>query len=80
MIASREFCDRNRLDELYSPSEYEDVDLSQQAVTCGYDLVQLRPGLVHHIGGQTFGYSKEREKRTHANRLKFMEKWEIEDE
>ena len=62
-------------DERFNPSDYEDIDLSTYMLSLGYELVPLNnPGL-HHIGGQSYGYTEERRKRTETNRKKFEEKW-----
>lgn len=62
-------------DERFSPSDYEDVDLSTALLEIGYDLVPLNnPGL-HHIGGQTIQYGTERLARTNENKKKFEAKW-----
>lgn len=63
----------------FAPSDFEDVDLSTLALKYEYELVALNnPGL-HHIGGQSYGYTEERRKRTEANRKKFEEKWIIKE-
>jgi len=59
----------------FAPSDYEDVDLSTQALKHGYDLVPLNNPGIHHIGGQSYGYTEERRKRTEENRKKFESKW-----
>ena len=63
-------------DTRYSPSDYEDVDLSTTArIKYGYELVPLNNPGIHHIGGQSYGYTEERRKRTENNKKKFSEKW-----
>lgn len=62
-------------DPIFSPSDYEDVDLSTLALKYGYELVPLNNPGVHHIGGQTIGYTPERLERTNVNKKKFEEKW-----
>lgn len=62
-------------DPIFTPSDYEDMDLSTLALKYGYELVPLNnPGL-HHIGGQSIHYGEERLKRTNENKKKFEEKW-----
>ena len=62
-------------DERYAPFDYEDVDLSTQAISMGYELVPLNnPGLVH-LGGQSIGYNDKRLAQTNTNKKKFGEKW-----
>lgn len=62
-------------DTRFAPNDYEDVDLSTSLGQIGYALAPLNnPGL-HHIGGQSIGYTKERLERTNINKKKFEEKW-----
>lgn len=67
-------------DERFAPSDYEDVDLSTFMLTLGYDLVPLNNPGIRHIGGQSYGYTEERRKRTEENKIKFQEKWIGKDE
>lgn len=65
-------------DERYAPSDFEDVDLSTQAVQhfcC--TLKKIPGGMVEHLVGKTYGYTDERRNRTVANRAKFAKKWGI---
>lgn len=62
-------------DERFSPSDYEDVDLSTYVLTLDYELVPLNNPGIHHIGGQSYGYTEERLARTNENKKKFEEKW-----
>lgn len=59
----------------YAPSDYEDVDFSYKAVSQGAKLVQLRGGLIQHLGAKTYGYNPERLARTQRNRKIFAEHW-----
>lgn len=62
-------------DERFAPSDYEDIDLSTAMSNIGYVLCPLNnPGL-HHIGGQSIGYTPERLERTNINKKKFEDKW-----
>lgn len=65
----------NGFDERFYPSDFEDVDLSTTALALGYELVPLNHSGLHHLGGQSYGYTPEREARTKENREKFMRKW-----
>lgn len=62
-------------DEQYSPSDYEDVDISTLALKRGYELIPLNNVNLQHLGAQTIGYNPAREKITKENRQKFFEKW-----
>lgn len=61
------------LDTRYVPNDFEDVDLSTTALSLGYEL-EIIPSVVH-IGGQSIGYSPEREALTKINQEKFKNKW-----
>lgn len=62
-------------DDVFAPSDYEDVDLSTTALSLGYELLSLPEELTHHIGGQSIGFNPEREKITQENQKKFRKKW-----
>lgn len=65
-------------DERFAPQDFEDVDLSTQAIHLGYSLAEITPDageVVSHIGAQSIGYSPEREAITQINREKFRKKW-----
>jgi O-antigen biosynthesis protein len=62
-------------DERYAPSDYEDIDLSTNALSKGYELVSLDNPNIRHLGGRTIGYSEDRLSITERNREKFKEKW-----
>lgn len=63
-------------DERYAPSDFEDVDLSTQAVVkLGCSLRKIPDGMVEHLAGRTYGYTDERRNRTTINRKKFADKW-----
>jgi len=65
------------LDERYSPSDFEDVDLSMKAVCTGRPLHQFHFSLVSHKGGGSFGYSEERRQRTILHKERFRQKWAL---
>lgn len=77
LCASKKFWDTHEFDPIYSPSDFEDVDLSTQAVRDGYELYQLRSGMVQHLGGRTFGYNEVRVARTKKNKKQFADKWSL---
>lgn len=64
-----------KFDERYIPHDYEDIDLSTTANSLGYELFPLNNVNLQHLGGQSIGYSEEREKITKTNREKFRKKW-----
>lgn len=70
--------DLDGFDVRYSPSDFEDVDLSTRALSMGYRLIRLRPGIVKHLGGKTYGYTDERRERTERNKSIFAKKWGLE--
>jgi len=58
-------------------SDYEDIDLSANAIMHGISLVQLdcaRNGL-YHLGAQTAKYDDKRLERTNKNKETFYRKW-----
>lgn len=63
------------LDEDLVPHDFEDVSLSTKAMQLGYDLVSMALTRVEHIGGQTIGFSPDREVITNRNRLIFEQKY-----
>lgn len=75
VTATREFWNKHKFDDLYYPADFEDVDLSMQAVHDGYELYQLKANIVQHLGGKTYGYSDERAARTTRNKAAFAKKW-----
>ena len=62
-------------DGRYAPHDYEDVDISTNAISKGYQLVALPEDLTFHQSASTIGYNPEREELTKQNREKFREKW-----
>lgn len=62
-------------DEIYNPSDFEDVDLSMTMCNLGGSLRKLKSGLAQHLGGKTFGYSDERSARTRKHKSIFAKKW-----
>lgn len=63
-------------DERYAPYDYEDMDLSMQALLLGYNLITLNNLYIQHLSGQTVGMNPNREEITKRNRIKFIEKWQ----
>ena len=61
-------------DERYAPFDFEDVDLSTSYINAGGKL-QVVEVDAEHIGGQTIGFSPEREAQTRINQEKFRLKW-----
>jgi len=67
--------DLGGFDKIYSPGDFEDVDISTKAVELGYTLVSTNNDLVWHLAAQTTGYTPERLERTKRNQKRFAEKW-----
>lgn len=67
--------DLEYFDEQYIPCDFEDVDISTNAIKLGYKLTSLNLESITHVGGQTIKYGSEREKITRINQRKFEEKW-----
>jgi glycosyltransferase involved in cell wall biosynthesis len=62
-------------DELFSPNDMEDIDLSTKALALGMTLKAYDEGYVSHLGARTIGYNAEREELTKKNKKKFEQKW-----
>lgn len=62
-------------DEIFAPSDFEDVDISTTARNNGYELWSLSPELTNHLGAQSIGFNPAREAITIANKEKFRQKW-----
>lgn len=67
--------DLDFFDPAYAPYDFEDVDLSTNALQKGYQLVPLNNPAINHLGGGTLGYNPEREKITRRNQEYFRKKW-----
>lgn len=65
-------------DERYSRQDMEDVDFSTTAMSKGYNLSQLEPTGLIHLGAQSIGYNITRESNTVSNRELFRQKWNLE--
>lgn len=63
------------LDEDLVPNDFEDVSLSTRALSLDYTLVPLNDDRIVHLGGQTIGYSPERETVTKRNQEIFRKKY-----
>lgn len=72
---SKGWAELGYFDERYTPCDFEDVDLSTQAMSMGYDLVALNSPALRHMGGQSIGFNSAREAQTRINQKKFEEKW-----
>ena len=64
-------------DPMYSPYDFEDLDLSTKAIIENIKLVGLNSSLVQHIGGVTIrSVNPNREQITRRNRDFYLTKWE----
>jgi len=80
LIATNKFWEESGgFDTRYSPSDFEDVDISTTALKKGYRLSVLPENTIAHVGGGTYGYTAERLERTHRNKQLFAEKWGIKE-
>jgi GT2 family glycosyltransferase len=63
-------------DPIYSPADFEDVDLSLAVLEKGYSLGQIVSNCFVHIGGQTANkFLPDRLALTKRNQEKFINKW-----
>ena len=69
------------LDELFSPGNYEDDDISFRILLAGYKLLLCHDIFVHHFGSTSFrnDISKFNDLLS-KNELKFLDKWKIKKE
>ena len=69
------------LDELFSPGNYEDDDISFRILLAGYKLLLCHDIFVHHFGSTSFrnDISKFNDLLS-ENELKFLDKWKIKKE
>lgn len=73
-VTRKTFNDLCGFDERYSPADYEDMDLSYNAVKQGKSLLWLNLP-IRHISGQSGQQLPNRRELTETNRRKFAEKW-----
>lgn len=62
-------------DERYFPCDYEDIDLSKQAINFGLDLIPLNLPIQHASGQSARAIEGGRLAVTLESQAKFMEKW-----
>ena len=66
------------LDDIFSPGNYEDDDISLRIILGGYKLLLCEGVFIHHFGSESFGENK---KKFHnlllENKIKFKEKWSL---
>ena len=63
-------------DDIYSPFDYEDMDLSTTASHLGYKLIPLNSKMLLHASGQTIRQVRpDRESVTYRNQRRFIGKW-----
>lgn len=75
----RTWDDIGGFDTRYMPYDFEDVDFSTAAIAKHYQLYQMPPGYLAHIGAQTIGYNPEREAITRQHQELFRQKWLLEN-
>jgi len=69
--------DLGGFDPIYGLGDVDDICLSYTATQKKIKLISLNSSFLDHVGAGTFGYSKEREKRTIRNRERFARKWNL---
>ena len=66
------------LDELFTPGNYEDYDISFRLLLAGYKLLLCHNVFIHHFGSISFGTDNRKfDDLLRENKLKFLEKWKI---
>lgn len=64
-------------DERYTPADYEDIDLSYNAITQGIGLVAIPLPVEHLFGQSAANLPGGRIEHTRRSQRLFMEKWEL---
>ncbi|MEF9991459.1 MAG: glycosyltransferase [Romboutsia sp.] len=66
------------LDEIFSPGNFEDDDLSYRIICQGYNLLLCADAFIHHFGSVSFSKNSNNFLNTfNKNSIKFKEKWGI---
>jgi len=66
------------LDELFTPGNYEDDDISFRLLLAGYKLLLCHNVFIHHFGSISFGTDNRKfDDLLRENKLKFLKKWKI---
>lgn len=76
-FSRRTWDDLGGMDVGYGKGDFEDMDLSYAAQQRGIELVQVQVP-IQHLGGQSYGFTEERRRRTERNRARFAQKWDLE--
>ena len=64
-----------KLDEIYSPGNFEDIDFSRRATKAGYKCVMAKGAYVYHAQNTGFKKRKDWDKRFKKNLGIFTNKW-----
>ncbi len=76
MLIKREVVDKiGKLDEIYSPGNFEDTDFSRRAVKAGYRCVMARGAYVYHVQNTGFKKRKDWDEKFKRNLDIFNERW-----
>ena len=83
MLIKREVYKKiGKLDEIFSPGNYEDDDYSLRIRQAGYELLLCKDTFIHHFGSSTFGTITAEEltrytRLNQQNRHIFLQKWHL---
>lgn len=77
MLIKRQVLNKvGKLDERFTPGNFEDDDLSFRIITSGYKLLLCKDSYIHHFRGVSFKKDPyEYNKLLETNESKFKEKW-----
>lgn len=77
MLIKRQVLNKvGKLDERFTPGNFEDDDLSFRIITSGYKLLLCKDSYIHHFGSVSFKQaSYNYNKLLETNENKFKEKW-----
>jgi GT2 family glycosyltransferase len=69
------------LDEIFTPGNYEDNDISLRIVKLGYKNILCKDSFIYHYGGKSFKRDIQRYSDIlNVNNKKFQDKWRIDPE
>lgn len=76
MLIKREVVQKiGKLDEIYSPGNFEDTDFSRSAIKAGYKCVMAKGAYVYHVQNIGFKKRKDWRERFKRNQEIFNERW-----
>ena len=76
MLIKREVVQKiGKLDEIYSPGNFEDTDFSRRAIKAGYKCVMAKGAYVYHVQNTGFKKRKDWDEKFKKNQDVFNKRW-----